>query len=609
MNEKVSDPGRAAAETSGNGLIGRRVVRSLLRALAGVALALAGWWPLAGAAGALELKVDTMVATPWPVLTLLADPTGALTLDEVLRRRSDFRAPEGPTENLGVRRDVVWLAVPVLVHRDAPSRWVISIDYPSLDEVDVYLVDGRSVLTHERLGDSIAFAQRTLPVRSHAAALVLQPGGEYELVLRVKTSGTMVVPIAIMRPDQLLRQEAGVLAVQWTIAGVALCLTLFSLFCFVAQRDLLFLCYGINTCGTTLFFLSYYGVAAQGLWPNSVWLAGNAAPAAILFAIFGASMFVSRAMGLATTHRRLAQTVEAVGWIAIGACALFASGLIGYRLAYTLGTFLGPIPMVLAFPLALKRALAGERTATFLVAGWGILLFGIVFMVALLRGLASVDAWTMHSFQIGSVGEMLCWMFVLVDHVERIRKKAEQTQRDHEHMRRLATTDSLTGLLNRRGLGAALDRALKQADRHRFTAVFMVDLDSFKAVNDQLGHPAGDTLLIQVAQRLGKCVRGSDIAARLGGDEFVVAALDIQAPQNARDLGQKMLDALAAQFDVEGRSVRIGATIGFALAPDDGKDSATLLERADQAMYKGKDAGKRRVERWLELESSTPAAA
>lgn len=415
----------------------------------------------------------------------------------------------------------------------------------------------------------------------------------------MKTTGTMVVPIAIVRPDEMLRQEGSVLAPQWMIAGVALCLVLFSLFCSMRLQDLLFLYFAVSTSGTTLFFLSYYGVAPQYLWPDSTWLSGNAAPVAVLSAIFGASFFVSRAMRLSVTHRRVAMTTEAVGWTAIAACVLFISGGIDYRQAHTLGTFLGPLPMVLTLPLALKRAFAGERTATFMVMGWGILLVGIVFMVGLMRGLALVSGWTTHSFQIGSVGEMLCWMFVLIDHLERIRKNAEQTQRDHDKLRKVASTDSLTGLLNRRGLGAVLERVLRQADARRCTALFMIDLDGFKAVNDRLGHAAGDALLVEVAQRLRECIRGSDVAARLGGDEFVVVALDMLTQQNARDLGQKMLNALASEFQIRARSVRIGATLGFALYPDDGRDPATLMQHADQAMYSGKEAGKSCVKRWF----------
>lgn len=174
-------------------------------------------------------------------------------------------------------------------------------------------------------------------------------------------------------------------------------------------------------------------------------------------------------------------------------------------------------------------------------------------------------------------------------------------------MHSLAQSDPLTGLPNRRGLEAVLARSLAQAGPQRVAAVYLLDLDGFKQVNDRLGHDAGDALLVAVARRLRTCVRASDTVARLGGDEFVVVAEGLAGEDDAAALGRKLLEATDAPFDVAGAACHVGLTIGYALAPVDGGDGAVLLKAADAAMYAGKQAGRRQVRRNADAEERAAA--
>jgi diguanylate cyclase (GGDEF)-like protein len=144
-------------------------------------------------------------------------------------------------------------------------------------------------------------------------------------------------------------------------------------------------------------------------------------------------------------------------------------------------------------------------------------------------------------------------------------------------------------------LHEALGTLLPAAVPAQLCALYLLDLDGFKLVNDRLGHEAGDALLVAVAQRLRAQVRGGDVVARLGGDEFVVVVSRLGDDAEARRLGQKLLDSIHAPFDVNGQDGSVGVTIGYALAPLDGKDAGGLLKRADAAMYTGKQAGRHRL--------------
>ena len=170
-----------------------------------------------------------------------------------------------------------------------------------------------------------------------------------------------------------------------------------------------------------------------------------------------------------------------------------------------------------------------------------------------------------------------------------IARKALTDRLDH-----LAQYDDLTGLANRALLRDRLERALAAARRHRSeVAVMILDLDGFKAVNDTLGHAAGDRLLRAVAERLRSRVRETDTVARLGGDEFALVIENLGRPEHAALVARKLLDALEAPIRVDGQEARVGASIGAALYPRDAEDPAVLLRLADAAMYAAKAAGGR----------------
>ncbi|MGB3469430.1 MAG: EAL domain-containing protein [Erythrobacter sp.] len=168
-----------------------------------------------------------------------------------------------------------------------------------------------------------------------------------------------------------------------------------------------------------------------------------------------------------------------------------------------------------------------------------------------------------------------------------------EKRRSEQQVTRLAHYDSLTGLANRVQMSEALEQILSAPrDRDRACTILMLDLDRFKQVNDTLGHPAGDALLKQVAQRLERVVDGIGRCGRLGGDEFEVI---IPGHGDRAALGQiskEIINALSQPYSIDGQSVVIGASVGVALAPDDGTTSEELIRNVDLALYAAKDAGR-----------------
>jgi diguanylate cyclase (GGDEF)-like protein len=174
-----------------------------------------------------------------------------------------------------------------------------------------------------------------------------------------------------------------------------------------------------------------------------------------------------------------------------------------------------------------------------------------------------------------------------------IHAQVSELEENHRTMMHMAHHDALTGLPNRLTFFSKLDEAINQARQHaRKLAVLFVDLDRFKAVNDEHGHKVGDALLLEVAHRLRHGVRSSDTAARLAGDEFVVLLNPIYNADEACLVAEKLLQRLSVPLKIENLSLSIEASIGVSLFPDHGDTPQTLLETADAAMYASKNTGR-----------------
>ena len=196
-----------------------------------------------------------------------------------------------------------------------------------------------------------------------------------------------------------------------------------------------------------------------------------------------------------------------------------------------------------------------------------------------------------HTIPVEAVGKTMPLQHadyrVVVLHDLTSRKKAQEREVF------IALHDPLTHLPNRHHLLERLATLLEQATlRQSRAAVLFLDLDHFKTINDSLGHHAGDQLLCDVATRITQCVRDTDVVARLGGDQFVVVLTDIQSPDDAARMADKLLETMHGVFTLDHQPVTMSPSIGISLFPDDGATGDVLLRCADAAMHHAKEIGR-----------------
>jgi diguanylate cyclase (GGDEF)-like protein/PAS domain S-box-containing protein len=189
-----------------------------------------------------------------------------------------------------------------------------------------------------------------------------------------------------------------------------------------------------------------------------------------------------------------------------------------------------------------------------------------------------------------------------VTHFVCVKEDITEMKRLQDQMSQMAHHDPLTGLPNRILFYDRIKNAQAQARRRRSGfALFYLDLDGFKAVNDTHGHEKGDLLLCAVARRIGGCVRESDTVARMGGDEFTVLLPDLQGREAAAMIAGAILETLGQPFNCRDISCTIGVSIGISLFPQDGEDTDQIITRADSAMYHIKHGGRNSVAFWSDL--------
>lgn len=556
-----------------------------------VALALCSLAQPVGA-GEIRLTQEQQSYALWPALTMLPDAQETWSAEALANRAADFHAMPDVVGSLGSRQGAVWLRTTLVYSGQESARWILHLDYAPLQLIEVFVLWRGKIVGRTKMGSLQHAEGPVFKSRSHAMPIDLLPGEPVELLMRLKTTGGMVLPLIIGTPSAMLEDALTEQGLQGAMAGLALGLLFYSLLQWLAMRDIIFLHYAIFTLGSLCFSLQFFGLGAQYLWGDKPWVLLHASGLSGLTATVGALLFASQAMKPAEGPSRMQRVMRVAAFITAACAAAFAADLISMPTVAIVATGLALSPVLLGLPRAITLAAQGNAVGATMLAAWFSYLVGNGVTFGLFFGRLPAQFWTLHAFQLGSTVTMLLFMRVLSLRVLAHRVAAVDAARERDQMRSLAHSDPLTGLANRRGLHLAMATALASANQRHMVAVYMIDLDGFKAINDEFGHDVGDALLVAVAQRLEGQVRRNDVVARLGGDEFVVMVRDSGGIDKAHMRGVQLLEAFHAAVQVKNHPIQVGMTIGYALAPLDGNDADSLLRRADEALYEGKQDGK-----------------
>jgi len=388
------------------------ILRSFSTLFLTLALVLAAPFAAAAAPAALLLDDATPHIEGWPTATVLRDPDGAMTAESVLSAPQRFTRPDGAYATLGMEKAVVWVRVPVQVAPGSDGGWVLKLDFGLLKRVDMVLArDGR--IEQQAVAGGAVAQSGSLGTPAPAFALRLQPGARYEVLLRVVTNGPKILPISFEKPDTYANATMNEFLLQGVLAGLSLCLLLYSLAQWINLREHLFGKYALLTGSMALYNLSWFGLGAHYLWGTNAWFTIHAGGTVALMASCGAYLFVEHALARPGVDRIFSRLMKTGALLCVLGAAAFGFDLIDDKALVAIVGSLGIMPMLLGLPGAFQRARRGDAVGTYFLVGWAVAFAGSVVAAELIKGRIGANFWTLHGVQLGSTFEMILFMRIL----------------------------------------------------------------------------------------------------------------------------------------------------------------------------------------------------
>ncbi|TVP60035.1 MAG: diguanylate cyclase [Halomonadaceae bacterium] len=559
--------------------------------------------------------------------------------EEALQRFQD----DGPEvihqrgRNFGLTRDTAWVYLPLERLSGATQSWYLEVGHASLDQVTLFqTVPGKQHSDWQVAvsGDRLPFSSRAIPHLNHVFPLSnpavtgsAEPLSQH-LLLKIRSEGTLTVPLKLWTKDALWRSDQNHYMVLGLYYGILLSLLIYNLFLYFALRDTIYITYSGYVFFLAIGQAGLSGVAGQFLFPELPWLADLTPTAGVSAAgVFGA-LFVQRFLG--ATPRRLRLNWLMPGISAAYGLILLTALFVSYYWAALAVNITSLVFVVSAALLGIASLIRKEPGARFFVLAWLCFLLGVLVISLHNLGVLPSSLLISNAMMIGSVVEVLLLSLALADRIQHLHQQKDKAQAEaiihrqqwleaerlnkeeleqrvqsrtfeletanrllqasQKQLEHQASHDVLTGLANRQYLNRRAQESLALAHRQdQCLALAVVDLNDFKPINDTYGHGVGDQVLIEMAQRLQGCVRASDTVARIGGDEFVILYAPPLNPRDIPTLEGRVITCTDTPITLNnGRHITLSLSVGVAVYPADGATIDELFTVADSAMYRQK---------------------
>lgn len=575
----------------------------------------------------------------------LEDKTRELDIGDIRSptHQSRFAPDNQATLNFGFSDAAEWLYIPVKNPGVDQVRWLLQLEEPRINRAELYEVmpDGKYVA--HLAGNQVPVGERDMKHRQSVFSLT-SPPGDSALYIRVISPGKTMTNLYATAWDEKKFTERNYLGnlLLGVFYGSMLGLLLYNLFLLITVRDASYLWYLLYLSSAIFTYLSINGLGSVFLWGDSAYLGGESAIIGYFVSFF--FIFIFARVFLNTRQLSLQLDRLVVGGAAFaGICGLISisdlSFTFNWAYAYPLSF---PFPVILLY-VGIVSLRKGVRQSRYYVAAWSIFLLSLPAFFLKDIGVLPNSLANTYSIQLGTFLEAILLSLALADRINILREEKEkaeagmlsvlQRSRDElevkvtertsqlqektellnqankemtqeinqrkvleEELRKLATTDFLTGLFSRRQLFELGEKEISRARRNSAPlSLLLLDIDHFKAVNDTYGHAVGDEVLKNFATIFRGALRNVDIVCRFGGEEFVAILPDTDT-ELAMEVAQRLRQNVeASRFSLNGVDVKY--TISIGLATFQKKDTAInqLINRADGALYRAKESGRNRV--------------
>lgn len=587
---------------------------------------------------AIEVGAGTVARDVAAEIAYLRDDSGRWPLADVLAKPLlSWQQNGDEVFNQGYNSATWWLRFAVRNGSEQATRQLLEIAYPVLDDVEVWVLVAGQVQAHYRLGDKRAFHERPIDHRHFLVPLQLPAGGEQTVLLRVRSTSSVQVPMTLWDERAYFDHDQTRLLGQGIYFGTMLVMVLYNLFVYLAIGERNYLYYVLYVLCMPLFLASLNGLAFQYLWPGATQWNDQAIIVSLAGVVLFGLLFTNRFLQL---RQHLPIVAPALWAIAVAAAGIIAASFfVSYAIMIRVLIGVAVVACLGGLFVGCVRWLQGDVTARFYTIAWSSMLLGGIILALNKFHFLPQNVFTENATQIGSALEVILLSFALAERInqerrmrfeaqqealsaermvreaqaealsaqrqanesleQRVRERTEALEAANRKLEELSATDQLTGLKNRRHLDRTLREEFVRCFRYKHPiAVLLLDIDHFKQFNDTWGHLVGDDCLRSVAEALTAAVRWpSDRIARYGGEEFCVVMPETEA-EGAHIVAERIRVAVEElQFEVNGRPVPVTVSIGVAaVVPTQADGGEQLVAAADKALYQAKAAGRNRVE-------------
>lgn len=568
-------------------------------------------------------------------VSYLEDPEGRYTIEFIRKEDLKWQSQGDSAFNKGYSASVWWLKLSLANPSNQSINRYLELSYAVLDYVDLYVYSNDNLLNHYELGDMHPFAQRPIENRFFVVPLQWKTGQTIEIIYRIKTSTAVQAPLTLWQRNAFEQKENKSNIAQGFYYGAMIVITVYNLMIFMVLWERSYLFYVLFVSSLPLFMAAISGQAYRFLWPNSVVWNDHSLPFFLGLAFASSALFAQRFL----------QVKKWSSWINIGLTIISTSALgcvvlsfvvpyhVSIHLLVPLGLFACLFEIIVGGMAWLNRI----PSARYYVIAWLMFLFGGVMLALNKLNLLPTNFFTEYSMQFGSALEAILLSFALAERInverklrfaaqdealritrrlneeleQRVQERTKELEVLNSKLQELSNTDQLTQLKNRRHMDEIMTKEWSRCKRYgHFLSIMMLDVDFFKKVNDQYGHPAGDACLKEMSKRMLTCVRWpSDQVARYGGEEFCIILPETDG-KSALLVAERIREKVASQpINAEDAQFSVTISIGIeSVIPSDENTLEAVLQHADLALYQSKQNGRNRVTLFDKKEGPNHAA-
>lgn len=560
---------------------------------------------------------------PTFALAYLEDPSGELTLADILARENAFADTASTSPNFGFTQSAYWFHIQAENSDPENHTWLLEIAYPVLDQITLYDVDSSGNAVVHSSGDHVRLDERDVSSRNPVFKVDIPTGAPKDYYLRVHSDSSMQVPVRFWSQDCYASNTQTEYMLLGLYFGILLALLVYNLMLIIWIQDVVYFHYAGYLLTFSVFQLALTGLAFQYLWPDSAYLNDHAVSLFLCLSAFFSTFLAHSLLQIpknAPKHHRPFMGL-AFFFLLMTPFSLVADYQTVMK-TLTFGVFIGSLYYLYVATLTLR---SGVSTAKYFLMARSVFLVSVVLYSLTAQGLLPIAGFAEYALQFGSALEAtlvslaLAHRFkVIKDNAAKIQAEAKDTMelRVNERTLELKTvleeltvanarlqglnnTDPMTGINNRAFFESHIEYAWNNAARAtEYLSIMMVDVDHFKSINDNFGHLIGDEVLVAIAQKIRKSLtRTTDQVARYGGEEFVavLSSTDLEGALQVAERVRANVEAMdPMEFGLDsGVTVSIGvSTLSPATTPLSLRD---FIAQADTALYSAKHQGRNRV--------------